>query len=192
MPKNITAVILAGGKSSRIGTNKAFLKIGERTFIEIIIDKLAPLFGQILISAKSPSGYRRFATARGVKIITDRHPGRGSLVGIYSALKSARTGYIFVAACDMPLVTTGLIKRLVKYRRDYDVVIPRTANGLEPLCAVYSRKCLKHISGLLRRNNLKIIDFFPDVKVKQVRVSGRPVFNINTPADYRLVEQRNT
>lgn len=192
MPKDISAVILAGGKSSRIGTNKAFLKIGERTFLEIIIDKLAPLFRDITISAKSPSAYRRLAASKGVKIITDRHPARGSLVGIYSALKSARTGYIFVAACDMPLVTAGLIKRLINYRRDYDVVIPRTANGLEPLCAIYSKRCLKHIERLLKANNLKIIDFFPDVKIKQVRVSGRPVFNINTPTDYRLLEQRNT
>jgi molybdopterin-guanine dinucleotide biosynthesis protein A len=191
MINDITAVILVGGQSRRIGRDKAFLKIGQRTFLEIIIRKLSGIFGRILISAKDGIKYQALLNPE-IKLIRDRYQARGSLVGIYSALKAARTKHIFVIACDMPLVSSGFIRKLIRYRKGYDVVIPQTANGLEPLCAVYSRECLPHIKALLNRTDLKILNFFPKVRVRKVRATGRALFNINTRTDYRKIIRKNT
>jgi molybdopterin-guanine dinucleotide biosynthesis protein A len=184
MHKNITAVILCGGKSSRIGKNKAFLKIGNKTFIETLIAKLQKLFNDIIISTKTTAQYRHLKLPK-VKIIKDRSRVLGSLVGIYSALKKSRTKYIFVLAVDMPNIETELIKRLLRNYKGSDVVIPETRKGLEPLCAIYSRKCLTPIKTQIRNGNYKIIDFFDRAKVKTVRLNRDGLFNVNTLSDYR-------
>lgn len=225
--RNITAVILAGGKSSRIGRNKAFLKIGNKPFIEILINKLRGLFQKIIISTKQPKEYKHLVTRitrtrRGrvqrietnrtnksklshIEIIKDRSDILSSLAGIYSALKKSRTKYIFVIAVDMPTIKSGLIKRLLASRSDahernapypkayrhngYDVVIPQTNKGLEPLCAIYSKKCLPFIERQIRNGNYKIIDFFDKVKVKTIRLNRNEIFNVNTIKDYQAIEK---
>jgi molybdopterin-guanine dinucleotide biosynthesis protein A len=186
MHNNITAVILCGGQSKRIGRNKAFLKIGDKTFIETLIAKLQKLFNGIIISTKQPAPYRHLKSAK-VAIVNDRSKVLGSLIGIYSALRKAPTKYIFVIAVDMPNIETGLIKRLLRNYKGYDVIIPKTRKGLEPLCAVYSKKCLPHIAGQIRNDNYKIIDFFDNVKVKTIRLKKDGLFNVNTLKDYRLL-----
>lgn len=186
MDKNITAVILCGGQSKRIGKNKAFLKIGTESFIEIIINKLQGLFQNIIISTKQPAPYRHLESAK-ITIVNDRSKILGSLIGIYSVLRKSPTKYIFVIAVDMPTVESELIKRLIKYCQGYDVVIPQTRKGLEPLCAAYSKKCIPFIARQIRSGNYKIIDFFDKVKVKTIRLKKDGLFNVNTPKDYRLL-----
>ncbi|MBI5778184.1 MAG: molybdenum cofactor guanylyltransferase [Planctomycetes bacterium] len=182
----ITAVILCGGQSKRIGRNKAFLKIDNKPFIEIIINKLQGLFQKIIISAKQPAPYRYLKSAK-VVIVNDRSKILGSLVGIYSALKKSPTEYIFVIAVDMPNIETKLIKRLLRNYKGYDVVIPETRKGLEPLCAVYSKKCSPFIQEQIRQGNYKIIDFFDKAKVKTIRLNRDGLFNVNTLKDYYLL-----
>jgi len=183
MDKNITAVILCGGQSKRIGRNKAFLEINSKPFVEILITKLGRLFRKIIISAKHPAPYRYLKSAK-VTIVPDRSKVMGSLVGIYSALKKSSTKYIFVIAVDMPTIESGLIKRLLASRQAYDVVIPTTLRGMEPLCAVYSKKCLPHIARQIKSGNYKIIDFFEQIHVKSIRLKRKGLFNVNTPGDY--------
>jgi len=181
--RDITAVILTGGKSSRIGRNKAFLKIGDKTFIETLIGKLQKLFKGIIISTKTTDQFRHLKLPK-VKIVKDRSKVLGSLVGIYSALKKSPTEYIFVIAVDMPTVETGLIKRLLRNYKGCDVIIPKTKKGLEPLCAVYSKECLPFIQRQIKGGNYKIIDFFGQVRVKTIRLNRDGLFNVNTPSDY--------
>ena len=183
MDNNITAVILCGGQSKRIGRNKAFLKIGNKPFVEILINKLQGLFQKIIISTKQPTPYRHLKSA-GISIVADRSRVLGSLIGIYSALKKSPTKYIFVIAVDMPTIEPKLIKRLLTVRKKYDVVIPQTRKGLEPLCAVYSKECLPHIVRQIRNDNYKIIDFFDQVRVKTIRLKKDGLLNVNTPKDY--------
>ena len=183
MHDNVTAVILCGGQGKRIGRNKAFLKIGNKPFIETLINKLQGLFQKIIISTKRPAPYRYLESAEAA-IVNDRSKILGSLIGIYSALRKSPTKYIFVIAVDMPTIETGLIKRLLANRNGYDVVIPQTRKGLEPLCAVYSKKCLTPIARQIRNGNYKIIDFFDKVRVKTVRLNRDGLFNVNTLKDY--------
>lgn len=194
MHDNVTAVILCGGKSSRIGRNKAFLKIDNKTFIEVLIGKLQKLFKGIIVSTKTTDQYRHLKLPK-VKIVNDRSKVLGSLVGIYSALKKSTTKYIFVIAVDMPTVETGLIKRLLRNYKGFDVIIPKTRKGLEPLCAVYSKECLPFIQRQIKGGNYKIIDFFGQVRVKTIRLNPKGphtanrdgLFNVNTLKDYYLL-----
>ncbi|MEW6025987.1 MAG: molybdenum cofactor guanylyltransferase [Planctomycetota bacterium] len=186
MNKNITAVILCGGQSKRIGTNKAFLKIGDKSFIEVLIHKLQGLFKNIIISTKDAAPYRHLKSSR-VAIVKDRSRVLGSLVGIHSALRKSGTKYILAIAVDMPTIETRLIKRLLRNYKGYDVIIPETQKGLEPLCAIYFKGCLPHIEKQIRCGNYKIIDFFDKIRIKTIRLNRNGLFNINTLRDYRFV-----
>jgi len=198
----VSGVVLVGGTSRRFaGKDKASLKInsssakGQVSLLEITLNKLHAIFREVIISTKSAQRIPHSALRiPAIKVVEDVRPGYSSLVGIYSALAAARYPRAFVLAVDMPLVPPGFIRYLVKTSRGYDVTIPEDANGLEPLCAVYSRKCLPAIKRLLDRGRHKIIDFFPEVRVKRIRLeelkrSDKPqdwaLYNVNTPADLK-------
>ena len=188
----MTAVILAGGKSSRMGRNKAFLKIQGKTFIERQIDLLREIFDEIIISANTPSEY----TFLNISVIKDVYPEKGPLGGIYTGLMNSRSLHTFFLACDMPFVELPLIQYLKGLVKDFDVVVPQSERGLEPLHAFYSKNCLAPIKRELTRNNLRIISFFSDVKVKIVELDTLTssksfrdsIRNLNTPDDYESVK----
>ncbi|MEZ6175895.1 MAG: molybdenum cofactor guanylyltransferase [Candidatus Scalinduaceae bacterium] len=188
----MTAVILAGGKSSRMGRNKAFLKIQGKTFIERQIDLLREIFDKIIVSANTPSEY----TFLNIPVIKDVYPGKGPLSGIYTGLMNSRSLHTFFLACDMPFVELPLIQYLKGLVKDFDVVVPQSERGLEPLHAFYSKNCLAPIKRELTRNNLRIISFFSDVKVKIVELDSLTssksfldsIRNLNTPDDYESVK----
>ncbi|MCP4267879.1 MAG: molybdenum cofactor guanylyltransferase [Candidatus Brocadiaceae bacterium] len=184
----MTAVILAGGKSSRMGSNKAFLKLKGQTFIELQIELLRKLFDKIVISANTPSEYEYL----NLPIIKDLYPDKGPLAGIYTSLINSSSLYTFMLACDMPFVELGLIKHLQDLTQNYDVVIPKSKKGLEPLHAFYSKSCIDPIKKELDANNLRIISFFPHVNVKIVELDSLTVSdsfnnsikNLNTMEEY--------
>ncbi|MDI6733670.1 MAG: molybdenum cofactor guanylyltransferase [Planctomycetota bacterium] len=240
MRKNkITAVILTGGKSSRIGRNKAFLEINGKPLIEILIEKLSRFFhrfaeftptlsgltaSRIIISTKNPKPYLYLLTSYAItrcppfvsfprkressnsqegwipayagmtsggvsriRIVRDRFRNYSSLVGIYSALKAVQTKYIFVIAVDMPRIEPKLLGRMLRLYKDYDVVIPETSSGMEPLCAIYSKNCTRHILRQIRKGNHKIIDFFDKIKVRRIKLKKAGIFNINRISDYKKI-----
>ena len=128
--------------------------------------------------------------------MADIFPARCSLNGIYSALKAATNFYGFAVACDMPLINPELIKYLCQQVEGVDVIIPESEKGLEPLCAIYSKNCLPLMERQLKNNNFKIIDFFPEVKVKTIKLreldwletpAAAGIFNINTIEDYQKI-----
>jgi molybdopterin-guanine dinucleotide biosynthesis protein A len=192
MKEPIAGIVLAGGKSQRIGSDKAFLKIGDKTVLDIILDKIKPLFPEIIISVKNPANYLEI---KGVRVVSDMLPLNSALVGIYSALRYTLNPYAFVIACDMPMAGSELIKHLLKNRKGYDVVIPESEHGLEPLCAVYSKKCIKAMEQIMQKDNFKIIDFFPLVKVKTIKPSEIKKFgnnsflNLNTESEYQQIKR---
>ena len=189
---NMTAVILAGGKSSRMGTNKAFLKLKGKTFIELQIKLLRKLFDEIIISANASSEYEYF----NLPIFKDLYPGKGPLAGIYTSLINSSSFYTFMLACDMPFVELELIKHLQDLTQNYDVVIPKSKKGLEPLHAFYSKSCIVPIKKELDANNLRIISFFPHVNVKVVELDSLTVSdsfknsikNLNTLEEYEVAK----
>ena len=187
--REITGIILSGGKSSRMGGDKAFLPFPVRPLIEITLANLSGLFAELIIVANKLEPYLRY----GVKTVADIVPERGPLGGIYTGLLSSDTMYNFIVACDMPFINQDLIRYMVQRIDDFDVVIPMYNDRFEPLCAVYSKKCIKSIEEELSKGNLKIRDFFQQAKVKTISQKeivkfdpqGLSFKNINTPEDHK-------
>ncbi len=191
----MNAVILAGGKSSRMGSNKAFLELKGKTFIELQIELLREMFDDIFISANTPSEYEYL----NLPIFKDVYPGKGPLGGIYTSLINSSSLHTFMLACDMPFVGSELIKHLKDLTKEYDVVIPKSEKGLEPLHAFYSKKCINPIKRALDEGNLRIISFFPHVNVKIVELDSlsssdsfeNSIKNLNTRDEYEDVTKSN-
>jgi len=185
----VTAIILAGGKSQRMGTNKAFLRYGDKTFIEHQVLTLSKIFGEIILSANDASTYAGLK----LPIVSDVMTGKGPLGGICAGLKRATSHHAFVIACDMPFVNEGLILYLKSQINDYDVVVPQTSRGLEPMHAFYSRNCIQPMYRCLEEGRLRIVDFFSEVKVKVISENDfagldaalQSLVNLNTPEEYK-------
>ncbi len=192
---SMSAIILAGGKNVRMGgRNKAFLKIGDRTFIEHQIERLKRVFKEVIISARIPDLYSHL----NLPIVTDIIPDKGPLGGIYSGLTKASSFFSFVIACDMPFVNLELIKYLKKqtlqHAHDYDVIVPQSERGPEPLHAFYSKNCIEPIRKKLDSDELQLTDFLSGVKVRVVTLEEvkhienvyNALVNLNTEEDYRI------
>jgi len=187
----MNAAILVGGKSSRMGSNKAFLELKGKTFIELQIDLLREIFDDIFISANTSSEYEYL----NLSIFKDVYPGKGPLGGIYTSLINSSSLHTFMLACDMPFIGPELINHLKDLTKEYDVVIPKSEKGLEPLHAFYSKKCIDPIKRSLEEDNLRITSFFPHVNVKIVELYNlnlsdsfkNSIKNLNTRDDYEDV-----
>jgi len=190
---DVSGVVLAGGQSRRLGTNKAFVKIGGVDLIARVIGQLRQVSDDILVVANAQEEYRGL----GVAVVGDVWPGKGSLGGIYSGLRAARYSRALVVACDMPFLDVRLLRFMILLSQDYDVVIPNLQGLFEPLHAVYSKACLQPMEELLRAGDLRIIDFMGQVRVRHVGQAEVEIFdaqrlslfNVNTPEDLRRAEK---
>jgi molybdopterin-guanine dinucleotide biosynthesis protein A len=184
----VTGVILAGGQSSRMGSNKALLPYRGGRFIESIQRQLTGMFEELLLVTNTPEQY----SFLGCRMVPDLYPGMGALAGLHAGLYHSRTPHIFAVACDMPYLNESLIRALLARRHQADVVIPESGQGLEPLHAVYGRGCLPAMEQALLSGRRRIISFFPHTRVHtfasdHVATIDRTFSsfsNINTPADY--------
>lgn len=188
LASGVTAVILAGGKSSRMKSNKALLPYSGELFIERIHRQLTALFSEVILVTNTPE-YYPFLPCR---MVPDEFPGLGSLAGIHAGLKHSKTGHIFVVACDMPYLNSELMRRMISQAQDADVVIPESDGGYEPLHAVYSKNCLPAMEKALHDGKSKIVDCLDWQRVTVLskdEIAGiDPEFlsfrNINTPEEY--------
>ena len=184
----MTGIILAGGKNSRMGINKAFLEIDGTRVIDNILAVYRKIFSEIIIVTNDPLSYTEFPETL---IITDIYKEKGALGGIYTGLFYATYDYSFVAACDMPFLNEDFIIYLTEQTDKFDIVVPELPEGFQPLHAIYSRNCLSHIKKLLIADKLKIAAFYKEVrllsipkeKIKPFNKDGRLFFNLNTPED---------
>lgn len=163
----MTSIILAGGKSLRLGQNKALQVIQGKSMIQLVADRLTTLSREIIIVTAHGEAIPCSSTVR-IKTVADIHPGKGSLVGIYSGLVASSSARAIVVGCDMPFLSIGLLDYMTQVSSTFDVVIPRIRDKLEPLCALYSKICLAPIKELLEQNELKISRLLSTVKVKYV------------------------
>lgn len=183
----ISSIVLAGGESSRLGKDKAFLEVKGDFLIERIIKKLRQLSEEIIIVANEVDRYEEFEAI----VVSDVYPGKGSLGGIYSGVRRASNAHSLVVACDMPFLNVSLLRYMQILAASYDVVIPRIGQHTEALHAIYSKDCLPFMEDQLQKSDLKIIHFFPHVRVRYVEQEEIEVFdaqhlsffNINTVAD---------
>lgn len=188
LTEGVTAVILAGGNSSRMKNNKALLPYSGELFIERIHRQLAEIFREVILVTNTPELYR-FLPCR---IVQDIYPAKCSLAGIHAGLAHSATPFIFTVACDMPYLNPALIRLILSRREGFDVVIPESEGGLEPLHALYGKGCLPAMEKSLAEGCGRIVDCFDPGKVAVVsrdEVAGiDPAFlsfrNINTPEEY--------
>jgi molybdopterin-guanine dinucleotide biosynthesis protein A len=183
----ITGIILAGGKNLRMGKNKAFLEVNGERIIDRTKTLFLEIFDEVLLVANSLPDY----LGLNLRMVADLYAGKGALGGIYTGLFHASHSHAFVAACDMPFLNKDLIRHLIDLSPGYDIVIPKTQDGWQPLHAIYSQKCLPFMEDLIRKDNLKIIDFFHRVKKREVPTEEiLPLdpnlvsfLNVNTPEE---------
>ncbi len=176
-----------------MGQDKAFIRFWGVPLIERILGVMTPIFAEMVIVAPQVKNFKKYP----VKTAEDLYPGGGSLGGLYTGLFHATNPWVFAAACDTPFLSPKLIEALIKKaKKNCQVIIPRTSQGLQPLCALYHKDCLAPMKALLEQGELKIIEFFPQVKVRYLEeaellslgLSPQIFFNINTPQDLAKAE----
>lgn len=185
---NVTGVILAGGKSSRMGSNKALLPYRGGRFIEAIQRLLADIFDEVILVTNTPDQYD-FLPCRKVP---DLYEGMGVLAGIHAGLHHSSNQAIFAVACDMPYLVEELIRQLASRADAGGVLIPESPGGLEPLHAIYGKGCLAAIEATLLSGQRRIVSFFDRTNVSRMNLEHVACFdpafvsflNINTPDDY--------
>jgi molybdopterin-guanine dinucleotide biosynthesis protein A len=160
----MTGAVLAGGRSSRMGTNKALIEFGGTPIIERLLGAIRPLFQEVAIVANDADAFAGLS----VPVWPDRIPGTGALGGIYTAVSRAQFSYTFCIACDMPFPAAAVIAYLRDQTPGYDVVVPRTADGYHPLHAVYGKSCLPAMEAMLRAGLLRVDRLFPAVRLRTV------------------------
>ena len=188
---DISAAILAGGRATRLGgADKASLVVGGARIVERQIAALTAVSGDIRIIAGDPAPYADL----GVPVVPDAIAGAGPLGGLYTALVDARHDRVLVLACDLPFVPAAVLERLAAESgtsQEIDAVVPRTSRGLEPLCAVYRKRCAGRARARIERGELRMTDLLGELRVRELGRDAlgpydeETVFeNVNTPHDY--------
>lgn len=189
---NKTLAILAGGKSSRMNyNNKAFLSFKDKAFIEHIINA-GKNFKEVIIVANDKETYERF----NLRVVEDIYKGNGPLAGIHTALKNSSTNYVLCVACDMPLISSEVLDFLGNYNEDYDILVPKYKDRLQPLCSIYSKNIVDKIEESLIKNENKLQKFIMSSNYKVIKELDNRKFededflNVNTPIEFNELEER--
>lgn len=193
----IGCIVLAGGKGLRLGRDKALETVDSQSLLQRVVTQLSSFSNEIIIvTAKGKSLPRSFQNPR-FRIVADAYPGRGALVGLATGLAASKARYNLAVACDMPFLNQALLRYMLRLMADFDLVVPRLDDMVEPLHAVYARSCLAPIERLLEQKNMRINALFGLVGVRYVEADevdrfdpGRlSFFNVNTRADLERAEQ---
>jgi molybdopterin-guanine dinucleotide biosynthesis protein A len=185
----LTVAIMAGGQSSRMGTDKSFVLFEGRPMIENVLDTVSGLGDETLLITNKPDEYEHL----NLPMVSDVYPGLGPLGGIFTAVHAASHPHTLIVACDMPWLNRPLLEYMISLRQTADVVVPRWEKFPEPLHAIYSKACLDPIEEKLKARMLKITVFFGQVNVRFVEreeierfdEDGRSFANINSPQDLK-------
>ena len=188
---DISCIVLTGGKGLRLGQDKALETIGQKSLLEQVVFQLSLFNSSILIVTASERSYPQLDGYSRLRVVGDIYPGRGPLGGIYTGLKVSDSLYNLVVACDMPFLNQALLGYITKVSADFDLVVPRLGNMIEPLHAVYSKACLAPIERLLKQGSLGVRELFTLVRVRYVEAEEidrfdpehLSFFNINTNSD---------
>ena len=189
--KKLSVAIVAGGLSSRMGRDKAFVELAGKPLIQHVIERSRHLGqAETMLIANQPERYRHL----GLTVFSDVLPNKGSLGGIYTALCHAKHPYMLVIACDMPFIKTELLRFMIAQITDgVDIVVPRVDGYPQGLHAIYSQACRQPIRKQLAANRLKIIRFYDRMRVRYLDEAdcmpydahGRSFINLNTPEELR-------
>ena len=190
-----TGVILSGGLSTRFnGNNKAVINVHGKRVLDSLYDVFSDLFDEILLVTNEPLQFLEWD----LTIVTDIYSTRSSLTGIHAGLFYMKNPFAFFSACDTPFLKKELVESLIEnIEKNIDIIIPETDAGLEPLCAIYSKQCLKPAEQHLKEKKFKIQRAFRGKRIKRIpenilRAADPDLvsfFNINTPADLEVAQE---
>jgi molybdopterin-guanine dinucleotide biosynthesis protein A len=189
MENRITAFVLAGGKSSRMGRDKGLLEFNGKHLIDHVIEKLLPVVDSVIIISNQ-SGYHDL----GLPVIEDEIKNIGPAGGIYTALKYSKTNLNFIAACDMPFITTEAIKYIIDQTEDFEICIPLNQGRIEPLFGVYSKECLPIWEQSVLKGEYKLQNLMKPFRLKEVNIDNNSLFNqkiftnLNSENDLRIMK----
>lgn len=182
---NITAIILCGGKSSRMKTNKALLKLNDKIFLDIIINEMS-FASDIILSIGSSEEYDDY----NYKKVSDLVAHKGPLVGLLSAMQVCTTEYAFVVPCDLPFISKEFVLKIIdSFDKEYDAIVPVTIDKkVHPLCGLY-KVCLKDkIKDCIDNGDLRVMDFINGIRTQYLKVNNlHELININTPFEYEKI-----
>ncbi len=185
--KDITGIILAGGKSSRMGTDKGLLKLSSKPFIQYSIDALQPLVSEIIIVSDNPD-YNAF----GYKRIEDDIKNAGPVSGIYSGLKASLSSFNLVLSCDIPLIKTEILQELINGVDDVSEIIQIESNGKAmPLIALYKKDCENTFYRVLQSGERRLRFAVNQCKVKSILLNANAyntTMNVNTKEELKQIE----
>jgi len=193
----ISSIVLAGGKSSRLGHDKVFKTVGDRNLLDLVIDCVAPLSQETILVAASKNALVQSNKYPRLKLVTDVYPDKGPLGGVYTGLLASTSFYNLVVASDMPFLNPALLHYMIQVSTDFDLVVTRVGDLVEPLHAVYAKSCLEPIEHLLKHNELSVRQLFPRVRTRYVEADEierfdpdhLSFFNVNTQGDLRKAEE---
>jgi molybdopterin-guanine dinucleotide biosynthesis protein A len=183
---SVSAAIMAGGKSTRMGQDKAWIELDGEPLIKRVADVLAEVADEVIVVANDPK-YQRL----GLRVVPDRYPMGGALGGIATGVGAAAHDTVLVAACDMPFLSADVWRVVLAHAGEADVVIPKVAGEYETLHALYTKACVPHMVRALAENRLRVTSFFDQVRVlaieepdlRAVDPTLRAFTNVNTPEE---------
>ncbi len=190
--ERLTGIVLAGGSSRRMGRDKAFLELGGRPLIEIVIDRMTQVCAEVFVVAGDPRPYSRL----GVPVVLDRFRGVGVLGGLHAGLEVASNELALAVGCDMPFLSVDLVRAFATWAGGSDVAVLRQGEHIEPLHGAYRRTCVEAIEAVIAEGQRRIVSFFPRVSVRYVTPAEvapfdaqlRFIRNVNTPGDWDAVQ----
>ncbi len=188
----MTGVILSGGASKRMGQNKAFIEVNGERIIDRSVRLLKELFDDVMIVTNSPQEY----VYLNVRIVTDIIPNKGALGGLYTGLYLSPSPKAFFVSCDMPFLDKQVISYFLRLAESADLVVYHSKGYWEPLHALYSRSLLRPFERLMQQNELKIIEAYRHIRIREVTKEElqpldpdlRSLVNINTPEELQKVK----
>ncbi len=184
----ISIAIQAGGRSSRMGKDKALVQLGGKRLIEHVLDRTVGLSDDLFITTNHPAPLADLQ----IRLIPDETPGQGALFGLRTALRAGRHDQVLIVGCDMPFLHPALIEYILSLVGQADVIIPRLGEKYEPMLALYrTETCLPAIDQAIHDDQHRMISFFPSVEVLAIEQDMLEAldpellsfFNINTPED---------
>ncbi len=181
---------MAGGKSGRMGRDKAMLPWGDSTLLQHVINIVREVTDHVIVVADSSHKYSLLSVK---KVVGDEYPGVGPLAGIITGLNSVESGYHYVLACDLPCINSEVLRMLMRSVAGYAAAVPCVGNRLEPLCAVYHKECVTHFIGALELGaDLSVHGALSSLNLNRVTESDlrtvdpdlRSFINLNTLEEY--------
>lgn len=192
-----SCIVLAGGKSLRLGYDKVLETIGNTSLLERVISRVSLLSSEVIIvTANEPTNLELVDYPK-LRILSDIYPGKGPIGGIYTGLATSTSFYNLVVASDMPFLNQNLLHYMIQLSANFDLVVPRVGNLVEPLHAVYTKKCLATIEQMIKQDKLSVNQLFHLVKTRYVETEEierfdpkhLSFFNINTKADLKRARE---